>query len=281
MRLLVTLGSDGTTDWVRTPDGQRFNLGSVSALSFVTKLALGGAKDARLALDGFLQGKEVILKVDDDHMWDLLTPVRRRWAADSFIPPDHRKRGNEVMAIDTDLTTLERHVEALNSAAGKVSVEKMTEGVGILVRLAGKINADQSDNSKYYGLGVKAQEDPKPEVTTVEDVDAVKIADDKVADEDEAPKGLSKLAYDTYTANGELATQILDQMDAVNSRIDELVTAGKKFNAKQAKMDAHKVTRKVAGIVNDVDLTTPWVAGDLQKIAARAEHLHGLFFSKK
>jgi hypothetical protein len=59
------------------------------------------------------------------------------------------------------------------------------------------------------------------------------------------------------------------------------VTAGKKFNATKAKSDVLAVTTKVAGIVSDVDLTVPWVADDLQKLAARADQLYGLFFPKK
>lgn len=273
MRLLVTLGSDGTTNWIRTPDGQKFNLGSVSALSFVTKLALGGATGARKALDGFLRGEEVLLQVDDDRMWDLLTPRRSRWAADSFMSGDQRRQGTGAMTISKDLELLENHVQALRTAAGKkVSAEKLAEGVGILVRLA-KAVGNQSDNSAYYGLGsadVYEAGDPEPDVVTVEEVDQVKVAD-----------GLTKLAYDTYKVNNETATRILDQMEAINLRIDDLVTAGKKFNAKRAKTDIHAVTRKVAGIVNDVDLTVPWVADDLQKLAARADYLHGLFFPKK
>jgi hypothetical protein len=34
--LLVTIGTDGSKDWVETPDGQKFALGSVSVLSLVS-----------------------------------------------------------------------------------------------------------------------------------------------------------------------------------------------------------------------------------------------------
>lgn len=268
MRLLVTLGTDGNTDWVRTPDGQQFNLGSVSALVFVTKLALGGSRSAREALNGFLQGKEVVLRVDDDKMWELLAPRRSLWAADSFIPSDHCKQGTGVMTIDKDLAALEGHIQALTKAAATdVPAQKMAEGVDILARLAQKVLADQSDNSTYYGLSRSVYEagtGPEPDVTDVAEVDAVKFA-----------------ANDIYKTNSELATQILDQMEAVDGRIDNLVTAGKEFNSRQAKTDIHQVTRRIANITNDVDLTAPWVTDDLQKLAARAEYLHGLFFPKQ
>ena len=272
MRSLVTIGSDGPTDWVRTPDGQRFNLGQVSVLSFITKLTLGGSREARAALDKFLQGDEVMLRVDDDMMWDMLAPRRTRWAADSFIPPDHRKRGNGLMTIDADLHILDQHIQMLQKAAKtNVPAEKMAEGVSILVRLARKIGVDQSDNAGYYGLDANVQEATpgSSEVVTVEDVEAVKLG------------GTPKLAYDVYKANSDVATRILDQMEATDVRINELVTAGKKFNVVKAKADIHAVTSKVAGIVSDTDLTTPWVAEDIGKLAKRAEHLYGLFFPKE
>jgi len=255
MSLLVTLGTEGTTNWVRLPDGQKFNLGPVSVLSFVTKLALGGNRSARSILDGFLAGKEVLLRVDEDRMWELLAPRRTRWASDSFMAEDQRKRGTNIMTIDKDLGVLEAHIEKLHKAASaKVAPSKMAEGVSILVKLAKSV---QSTDLAYYGLGEAEPPKPEPEVAT------------------------TKLAYETHKANSTLATQILDQMEAVNGRIDELVTAGKKFNATRAKADAHSVTSKVAGIVNEVDMTVPWVAEDLQKLAAQAGHLHGLFFPKK
>ena len=277
MHLLVTLGTEGTTNWVRLSDGQKFNLGPISVLSFVTKLALGGNRSARSILDGFLAGKEVLLRVDEDRMWELLAPRRTRWASDSFIgsqvttQPDCSIRrdmtvdqhkpltGNIAMTIDKDLGILEAHVGKLHKAASAgVSAQKLAEGVSLLVKLAKSVG-NQSDNSAYYGLKSDLFEagGPEPKVET------------------------TKLAYDTHRANSTMATQILDQMDSVNSRIDELVTAGKKFNATRAKADAYLVTSKIAGIVNEVDLTVPWVAEDLKKLAAQAEHLHGLFFPKK
>lgn len=274
MHLLVTLGTEGPTNWVRLPDGQKFNLGPISVLSFVTKLALGGNRSARSILDGFLAGKEVLLRVDEDRMWELLAPRRTRWASDSFIgsqvTTQHKSpTGTITMTIDKDLGILEAHVEKLHKAASaRVSTQKMAEGVNLLVRLAKSVG-NQSDNSAYYGMKPDLFEvgDPEPEIFEVGDPE---------------PKvETTKLAYDIHKANSLLATQVLDQMESVNSRIDELVTAGKRFNATKAKADAYLVTSKIAGIVNEVDLTVPWVADDLKKLAAQAEHLHGLFFPKK
>jgi hypothetical protein len=193
MRLLVTLGTEGVTNWVRMPDGQKFNLGSVSVLNFVTKLALGGSREARSALDAFLKGKEVMLQVDEDKMWGLLVPHRVRWAFDSFMTEDHRKRGINIMAIGKDLGVLEAHVQKLHqAAAAKISAPKLAEGVGILVRLAKSVG---SDDSAYYGLDQPDEaSDPEPKIV--------------------------KLAYDLHRANSTLASQTLDQMEAVNGQIN-------------------------------------------------------------
>ena len=169
--------------------------------------------------------------------------------------------------IIKDLGALEQHVAALDKAAGKVSSEKMTEGVSILVRMAGQVQ-DQSDNAAYNGLGASVTE-PAPIPDTVSDTGEVSSK----------TGGGTKLSYDVYKANAVTAEQILNQMDAVNTKIDEIVTAGKKgFKADAARADIHAVTAKVAGITADVDLTVPWVADDLQRLAARASHLHSLFF---
>lgn len=260
-RLLVTIGTDGATNWVRTPDGQRFNLGSVPILSFVTRLVLGGSREARRALDGFLQGDEVMLRVDEDRMWELLTPRRSRWGAtDSFIPQDQRTSRGTTMSTDK-LTTLENHVQLLHkAAAANVSPKKMAEGVSILMRLA-----DQLDEDEISREASAVPKDPKEEPVS-----------------DDTDTGTDKLAFDTYKANSELVASILDKMEAANDKVDQIAASGKEgFRAADAKADIHAVTSKVAGIVSETDLaTTPWVADDLRKLASRADYLHGLFFPK-
>jgi len=272
MHLLITIGTDGPTNWVRTPDGQRFNLGPTPALGFVTKLALG-SHAARKALDGFLRGEEVMLKVDESRMWDLLAPRRTRWAADSFISRDQRTRGTQDMyTIATDLGVLARHIEALDKAADQnTSPEKMAEGVGILVKLADE-TLGRSRTATYL-MAADGESD----------ADEAADAAEQEAEEADAPKTATgvKLSYDVYKTNMKLAEQILDQMTEVHDQIDQIVASGKKgFKATTAKADIHAVTAKVAGITADVDLTVPWVHNDLQRLASRAAHLHGLFFPK-
>jgi hypothetical protein len=289
-RLLITIGKDGATNWVKTPDGRRLNLGALSVLTFVTKLALGGGRETKRALKSFLQGTEVMLLVDEERMWTMFTPRRSRLAADSFMSQVLR-RGSPTMAtnITTDLAALERHVQMLNKAAGKVPAEKMAEGVAILVKLASKTAQDQEQEEQ--GQKQEAQEQAKQaaqEEKKDEDKEESKDEDKEEAFPGAAPPFGSKdkkaslvLSFDVYKANTDLAEGILDRMSATDQKIDQLVAAGKKFDVVQAKSDLHAVTSKVASIVSEVDLTTPWVGADLQKLAAKAEHLHGLFFPKK
>lgn len=255
-RLLVTIGTDGVTDWVRTPDGQKFNLGPISTLRFVSHLA---PRHIAQALDMVLAGKEAMLSVDEGQMWELLAPHRARWSNVSSSMTLQKtgsptRKNYTMTTFADDLTALERHITALNEGAAK-KASNMAEGVRVLIRLANKIKSPhQSDNSTYYNLG-------EPKVHEV---------GDKVA-------GLS---FDVYTANTELANQILAKSEETVKQIDKLASAGRKFNANRAKNDVREVTVKVAGILA-TDLTASWVQGDLTKLAARANELHGLFVKAK
>jgi hypothetical protein len=277
-RTLITIGTDGLADWVRTPDGSKHNLGSVSVLSLVHKLSRD-TRHAKAALDAFLRDGEAMIQVSEDQLWELLAPKRARWASDgSFIDHDQGtglpRRNMTMTPFDRDLDVLEQHIAAMNKAAGHVSPAKMAEGVAILQRLAHRLQAPvQTKNASYLGF-----EAPAPEQQAA----PFEVADDPAS----SPVGVTAtevpgLSYNLYEQNTGLATRILDRAEAVNAKIDTLMTAGKKFNASRAKADIYAVTSKVAGILRDVDLTTPWVQDDLKKLAARAEELHALFATAK
>ena len=244
-RVLVTLGTDGFTDWVQLPAGDRLNLGTISVLKLVASLA-PSKRAARVALDAFLKEGEALVSVDEDRMWALFEPKRALWASDDgpFMAPDQRTANREdVMSLHENLTKLETHIQALNkAAANKLPVAKMAEGHEILTRLAQKI-----------------------QVTEVSMPSA----------------GTEGLAYDTVKANEATANEILVQAEATVEKIEKLAAAGKPFNADQAKVDVHSVTSKVAGILRDTDLTAPWIQPDLQKLASKMASIHQLFASAK
>lgn len=256
-RLLVTIGMDGPTNWVSTPDGQRFNLGPVSALQVVTQTLPRGV--ARRTLDELNRKGEVMVPVDEDHLWDLLAPTRARWASggssilNSKLEPSQRKEST-MTTLSDDIQVLERHVNALNEASSRKATN-LQEGVRALIKLAGKIKSpNQGKNDTYYNLGT-------PEVFEVGDKTA----------------GLS---FDVYEGNLDLANQILATAEETVGKIDALAAAGRPFNAAKAKLDVHTVTVKVAGILK-ADLTASWVREDLVKLASRANAIHGLFSNSK
>ncbi len=258
-RLLVTLGTDGATDWVRTPDGYKFNLGPVSALNFVMGLAPRGT--AKRALNEFLTKQEVLFPVDEGAMWTLLAPHRARWSADASpsIPPLREKPQSArkgTMTFSDDLNAIETHIEALKTAAATKKASNLASGVQHLIKLAQKIKSPrQSDNSIYYNLGA-------PVVHEVGD------------------KTAAGLSYDVYASNTELAQTILAKTEDTVKTIEKLASAGRKFNASRARADVRTITDKVAGILT-TDLTQSWVKSDLTKLAARADQIHGLFANAK
>jgi len=252
-RTLVTVGSNGVTDWVKTPDGQSFNLGPVSVLRFISKLV--GRSQAKRALDTFLASGETMLSVDEDLMWAILTPRRAIFTAHvspSMAPQD--RKGETMSTIVDDLTAIETHIAALNEAASK-KASNLSSGVEILFKMANKIKSpNQSKNQTYYNLGA-------PDVYEVGDKTA----------------GLS---FDVFQANTDLANTIIAKSEETVEKIQKLAKAGRKFNASKAVADVRAVSTKVANILA-VDLTAPWVRGDLDKLASRAEQLAGLFANAK
>lgn len=259
-RLLVTIGSDGTTDWVKTPDGYRYNLGPISVLRFVSNLV--PTRAARKVLNGFLSEGEAVASVDEEGMWRLLAPHRARWSSEDASPsmPSEEwahatsPRDTTMNTFSDDLTLIERHIQALNEAASKKAAN-LADGVAYLKKLAGKIKSpNQSDNSTYYNLGA-------PKVHEV---------GDKVAG----------LAFDTVMENQEIANGILAKAASIVRTIDKLAASGRRFNANQAKADLKEVTTKASGILT-TDLTQTWVRSDLQKLASRVERIHGLFANAK
>ena len=258
--VLVTVGTDGIKDWVRTPDGQRFALGPVSVLSFVAKL-VPSARVAQKALHRFLESGETLVSVDDDRMWSLLAPARGRWAAGPFMPSslgDPSPRTPSMSTIRDDLAALRKVVGHLNALASQSRTDQ--RAVAHLVKLADKIKSpNQSKNQTYYNLG-------SPKVFEVGDA---------------APKphsvAASDLAFDVYEQNMRVAQEILAKAGKTVARINRLASSGKRFNAARARADVAAVTTKVASICSQTELTESWVHNDLTKLAARTDELHGLF----
>lgn len=264
--LLVTVGTDGSKDWVKTPDGQKFALGPVSVLTFVTRLGRN-TRVAQKALDEFLEHGEAMLAVDDDRLWALLAPRRARWAAGPFMGSDHGGYMGTTAAES-------REVKTLNRLALEAS------------RLCDELHAALS------GLGSRIKSFPPVDGPTARDIekflsvlsefrgDALGWGGMAFSDPEGLPKqGRSKerLAFDTYEANMRVAHAILAKARESVSTIDTLAAKGKRFNVARARADIARVTAKVANICSDSEMTESWVARDLAKLAARNDRIHALF----
>jgi hypothetical protein len=88
---------------------------------------------------------------------------------------------------------------------------------------------------------------------------------------------IKSASYDTFSAHVELAEDIVAKVAATDEVIDQLVAAGKRFNASAAKQDLHKIASRVAEIAQNVDLAQPWVGNDLSALNEQADKIQSLF----
>jgi hypothetical protein len=266
--LLVTVGTDGSKDWVRTPDGQRYALGPVSVLTLVTKLSRN-TKVARKTLDEFLKSGEAMLAVDGDQLWSLLAPRRTRWATGPFMAS---QEGRDPMTTRT--ATESREVKHLNATAQQASklcdelqatLNKLADGI----RRAGDVL--EGPTHRDVDLFVKSLSGFRNDtlgwggMAFSERAAAAKKA------------GGQALGIDSYEANTRTARQILAKAEKTVSTIVRLKSAGKSFDAARAQADVARVTTRVAAICRETELTESWVRDDLAKLATRNDELHRLF----
>ena len=88
---------------------------------------------------------------------------------------------------------------------------------------------------------------------------------------------IKSASYDTFSAHVELAEDIVAKVAATDEVIDQLVTAGKRFDAARAKQDLHRIASRVAEIAQNVDLAQPWVGNDLTALNEQADKIQSLF----
>lgn len=270
-KTLVTLGTDGLSDFVHLSDGTKYMLGAVSPLRFVVE-TVSGSHAVRSALDTFLAKGHAMFTADLDRMWELLKPKRARWSAfaSPLIPPSDRtsftpRQGtpmaddqwtkeaitNQIARIEGQISTLQQH--AKEASPGSISSDMMKndiEGLRSLVALLRRPSpyGNQGLNSSAYGLKGASAGTP---------------------------------SYEHFKANTQSAADIIASVDDANTKIDQLVTAGRRFDAPRAKQDLHKIASKTAEIMQNVDLGQPWVQGDLAELAKQASDIHGLFANAK
>ena len=240
-RVLVSVGTDGLSDWVETPDKCRHNLGSLSVLNFVRGLAKN-SREARRVLDEFLEQGQSMLSVNVDHMGALL--AGKKYAANSLI--DSVGQRQSMKTISDDLHQAELLVHYLSCKAAKGVTEE--PAVKKLVASIQNIRSpNQSQNSTYYGFGA-------PPVHTVQPQ-----AEDSSDDLD-------------------LAQKILDQVERTLAEINAKVSQGRRFNANRARLDVRSIASKVASLCDCG--TDARAHEDLLKLASESERIYRLFHPK-
>ena len=275
----VTIGTDGLRDYVQLPDGTRHNLGVVSVLNFVTSL-VPSHPAARQALDRFNAEGETMVAVDLDTMALLFTPHRARWSSASFLIPTQNRnptkmgKDNGLMADENfkvafaqKLRLVDEHVQQIGKLADAGFPQAaIRSGALHLKELVASIHltdfGNQSKNNAFYGLGAPKVDTAEPGQALPKEVTHPKVAADE-----------------TLRENTAVAEGVLHQVAETETKINQLVAAGRKFNAAQAKRDLHEVSLKLSALLEDADLTQPVVKNELAPIAQRAGEIHALFFA--
>lgn len=288
----VTISTDGLRDFVTLPSGLKVMVGQVGMAKLVATCSRGGA-EARRALNEYLKNGEAVIPLDLDLLAELTAPPKSRWvmAADSpLVTPQERvpttgkgsvmdksaAQGDVAQAdkaikdaIQNQVERIEGQIALISQHAGEASpgslgqktqkddVDKLRDLVQWLRR--GSPYGDQSKNDTYYGL---------PEKTP-----GGESARGKEANGAPSSAALSE--------NSLIADATLSKVEAAATKVDLLVQAGKKFDHVRAKGDLYKVATSVQTILKDADLAQPWVKVELEKLAAEAKRLHGLFAPAK
>ena len=317
-RAIVTIGTDGLRDFVTLPGGQRMMLGTVSILRFVTELT--PLKFARRVLDAFNKGGSAVVTVDLDAMGELLKPHVSRWGTtgaftSSLIPHADRTSMREGPAMADAKTLLERlgKIEGVvtlldKHASGQLIAPKLHQELRSLV---GGLHfydpGDQSKNDSWYidsapkvdtadgnvklpanathshALSVKPEEASTSTTSVYAPEPSTKPVHAKTASEGApvAAPAAAQPSLESLKGNTTLADSILNTVEETNTKVEALVTAGRKFNAAKAKEDLYAIASRVTEIVNNVDLAQPWVAKDLTALDQQAKYIHGLFAPAK
>ena len=290
-RALVTLGTDGLSDWVQLANGQKLMLGPISALKFVTEVGVGGSQGARDTLDEFIKDGTSMLVIDEDRMADLLKPHRARWTSvqsplqgspSLLISPTNQESlpscktagtedivmadadkftkdaiSNQVARIESQIALLQTNAKDASPGSfteknAKDQIERLKELVSFLNRPS--VYGNQSKNDTYYGL---------PE----------KLPDGSSAQTKEA----------SVQEHTHVARQILGTLAQTEEKIDQLVLAGKTFDVARAKGDLHRVAQNVHIVVQSSKFKEAGeeVKTALTELGKKASHFAGLFASAK
>ena len=296
----VGISTDGLRDYVTMPDGVKVIVSQVGMSRLVAECSQDPAA-ARRALNEFLKHGEAMLPLDLDRLEELTKPPKVRNAfADSLVARDWRVPtlagraetmdkvsqdtsvsdkatkeaiSNQIARIEEQISLISGH--ASEASAGSIGQDMQKDEVSRLKELVAwlrrpSVYGDQSKNKTFYNL---------PEATPGGAKSASEAAPVAGAPVLAAPVDAG--SFSALTENSLIADATLSKIEAANTKVDLLVTAGKKFDSVRAKGDLLKVASSVQDLLRDADLAQPWVKGELSKLAEEAKKLHGLFAPAK
>ena len=264
----VIFSTDGQRDYVTTPDGQKHILGVVSVLKIIAKLV--PSTIARKALDEFNKTGETMVPVDLDAMFEMLAPKRpNRFATEDLLIQSQDRTLSEKITMSEDKAikdAIQNQIGAIERQLGLLNDKAKESG--------GQPAADMKAEAEKLGDLVKWLQKPSP----YGDQSKNDMADGLKG---ETPGGAKTASYDILVENSNLAETVIQQASEASDAIDRLVQAGRKFNAAKAREDLHDITARVSEILANVDLAQSWVSNDLNALAERSAHIHGLFHGAK
>jgi len=246
---LVTLTTDGLTNHIVLPNGQKLNLGAVSPLRLVAECCWN-SREARDILETLLKDHSVMVRVDTDRFEKLIQPERRetypyrklRWATKKQgaypfrpFPGDTKMDANRAEAVSATIDKIENQISSIEKKVGSKTgsaseVEHLAELVEGLKTPSPK---DQSSNDSFY-FG--------------------------------RAKNASVVFGDIENA--------LDKVAEAKKMVDILEAKGRPFNADRARTDLLGVASKIRTLLASKD------APNMREVRAsveRATELHSLF----
>ncbi len=264
------------------PEGQVYNLGSVSVLKLVSSLV--PVSSMRRILDTFLAKDKAKLSVDLDALRALLAPKRALWATDTSS-----MGGSDMDAksFSEKLATVEKTLEFLEGAV-KASSPKVAKAVEALVSRIAALKV--ADDGKPWEKDEEKEEDKEgkkeacgpahdKEMGLLSGVVAAPAAPVAAAPTAAAPTAAAP-TYDTLDENAKIAEAITAAINAADAGVDAAVAAGKPVKAAKAKGDLFKIASRLASILQDTDAAQPWVKDELIALSSRAETIKSYFPSK-
>ncbi len=301
-RTLVTYGTDGFRDFVVLPDGQSYNLGSVSVLNLVVALARTGS-EAKRSLDRFLANQEATLAVDLGQLFTLLEPKRARWAKiDNALISETSKSPmtldahslvstrvaseEKFAAVDMDmLRELEVYLDNESSLqaqwrailksiiATQAFDAKSSQGYWLkwvdagakaYAREFGTDVKDFSEALKMTLAGKLAQQTTK--AIQNGEYDHLKSASDQQEEDSESKKEASLL-------NEGLAHAV---MAKVERALQVCSSTNSKF-ASSGKTDLLRISSELSALLETGDLSAPSVRASLLTLTKKADHVLSFF----